>query len=91
MDAVARLVSNVLAGTVFQKMSIGKDLPLIKHVRLKRQLKQPNRFNPRFCYRRDGGNHHLYSLHEITQQVKLNDRYRGKKDSSKDGSLPCLT
>ena len=42
VDAVARLAANVLAGTVFQKMIIRKDLPLIKHVRLKRQLKQPN-------------------------------------------------
>ena len=44
VDAVARLAANVLAGTVFQKMTIGKDLPLIKCARLKRQLKQPNGF-----------------------------------------------
>ena len=90
MDARARHAANVLAGTVFQKMIIRRDLPLIKHVRLKRQSSLMV-FNSRFCYGRGRGNRHLNSLHEITLQVKLNDRFRGKKDSSKDGSLPCLT
>ena len=44
VDAVARLAANVLAGTVFQKMIIRKDLSPIKHVRPKRRLKQPNGF-----------------------------------------------